>query len=408
MSLVPRQVVVVGGGIGGLSAAWEAQERAREVGLPVTVTVVESRDRVGGSIISERVDDCLVEGGPDCFVSEKPGGIQLAKDLGLESRLAPTNEDVRKSYVLWKGRLHPLPDGLILLVPTQIVPFVTSSLFSWPGKVRMGMDLVLPRGRDRGDETLGDFIRRRFGGEALEKLGEPLVAGIHSGDPETMSVQATFPRFLNMEREQRSLILAMLGQMKAARERQAAAERDAKRGKAHTLFVTMDAGVQVLVDELDRRIGADHLLTGETASSLAPRERRPLAAGDRHRPRARRRRRHTGRARLRHCRTGGGSGGGRCPRPAGHALRLFRHRHAGVPALGVPVPPRWVRCGHPQRRAPPYQGVHLGDHQVLRSRSGRHRAHALLPAGLDRRERRAQPTRRWWPPHVRNWRTSWV
>ncbi len=268
MSAAPRAVVVVGGGIGGLSAAWEVQERARERGLPLEVTLVEAKDRVGGSIVSEPVGDCLVEGGPDCFVSEKPGGVQLARDLGLEGRLAPTNQDERKSYVLWKGALHPLPDGLILLVPTQVVPFVTSTLFSWPGKVRMGMDLVLPKGKDRGDETLGDFIRRRFGTEALEKLGEPLVAGIHSGDPETMSVEATFPRFLNMEREQRSLILAMLGQMKAARRRQAAAERDAKQGRPHTAFVTLDKGVGLFVDELVRRIGPDRILTGDPARHL--------------------------------------------------------------------------------------------------------------------------------------------
>jgi oxygen-dependent protoporphyrinogen oxidase len=264
-----RRVLVVGGGIGGLAAAWEAQEHARELGITIDVTLVEAKDRVGGSIISEPVGDCLVEGGPDCFVSEKPGGIQLARDLGLEQHLAPTNEGARKSYVLWKGALHPLPDGLILLVPTQIVPFVTSSLFSWPGKARMGMDLVLPRGKDRGDETLGDFIRRRFGSEALEKLGEPLVAGIHSGDPETMSVQATFPRFLQMEREERTLILAMLRRMKAARAAQAAAERDAKVGKAHTLFVTLDRGVRLFVDELERRLGAATILKGDGARSLS-------------------------------------------------------------------------------------------------------------------------------------------
>lgn len=268
MSLAPRRVVVVGGGIGGLSAAWQVQRRARELDLPVEVTLLEARDRVGGSIVTEPVGECLVEGGPDCFVSEKPWGIQLARDLGLEEHLAPTNEDERKSYVLWKGRLHPLPDGLILLVPTQVVPFVTSTLFSWPGKLRMGLDLVLPKGTDRGDETLGDFVRRRFGTEALEKLGEPLVAGIHSGDPETMSVRATFPRFLQMEREERSLILAMLRRMKTARQRQAAAERDAKRGKAHTLFVTLDRGVGRFVEELVRQIGSEHIVTGEPARSL--------------------------------------------------------------------------------------------------------------------------------------------
>ncbi|HZK48995.1 MAG TPA: protoporphyrinogen oxidase, partial [Thermoleophilia bacterium] len=225
MRTVPARIVVVGGGVGGMAAAWEARREAERLGAPVSITVVESRARVGGSVVTERVGDCLVEGGPDCFVSEKAGGLQLVRDLGLEAHLSPTNDNERKTFIMWKRRLHPLPDGLILLVPTRILPFVTATLFSWPGKLRMAMDLVIPRRREETDETLGDFIRRRLGTEVLAKLGEPLVAGIHSGDPETMSVRATFPRFLDMEREDRSLIVAMLKRMKQARAARAAAQK---------------------------------------------------------------------------------------------------------------------------------------------------------------------------------------
>jgi oxygen-dependent protoporphyrinogen oxidase len=162
-------------------------------------------------------------------------------------------------------------------VPTKVTPFVTSRLFSWPGKLRMALDLVLPRKRRVEDETLGDFIRRRFGSEALEKLGEPLVAGIHSGDPETMSVKATFPRFLQMEQEERSLIIAMLRRMRAARRARDAAARAQKeeflktgsvRRAPSTMFMTLDDGLGLLVEELVRRLGPGTVRTDEPAVSL--------------------------------------------------------------------------------------------------------------------------------------------
>ena len=220
--------------------------------LDVQVTVLEARERVGGSILTERVDGCIVEGGPDCFVSEKPWAIELIEEVGLGERLVGTNDARRRTYVLWKGKPHPLPDGLILLVPTRIMPFITTRLFSWPGKMRMALDFVLPRRTDGADETLGDFIRRRLGREALDKLGEPLVAGIHSGDPETMSIKATFPRFVDMEREDRSLIVAMLKRMRAARKPRAAAARgvDAPPRPPRTMFMTLDEGLGGLMTEL--------------------------------------------------------------------------------------------------------------------------------------------------------------
>jgi protoporphyrinogen/coproporphyrinogen III oxidase len=263
-----RRAVVVGGGIGGLALAWELQEEAARQGIPLELTVLEAEERAGGSILTERVDGCLVEGGPDSFVTEKPWALALAKDLGLAEHLSPTNEVSRKTYVLWKAKLHALPDGLILLVPTRIAPFVFSRLFSWPGKLRMGLDLILPRRRGSGDETLGDFIRRRFGQEALDKLGEPLVAGIHSGDPETMSVKATFPRFLEMEAEERSLIVAMLKRMRAARQAREAARKGEGIGGRPTLFMTLDEGLNLLVTELTGRLPQGAVRLGEAATAI--------------------------------------------------------------------------------------------------------------------------------------------
>jgi protoporphyrinogen/coproporphyrinogen III oxidase len=207
-----RRVAVIGGGMAGLGAAHEL-ERQRGGGRPVDWLLFEKDRRLGGKVYTERLDGFVVEGGPDSFIVEKPWPIQLARELGIEERVLDSNEDIRKSFIYSGGRLHELPEGLILMVPTRLVPFALSSLISWPGKVRMGLDLVLPRGtaaRGGGDESLGDFVRRRLGREALDKIAEPIVAGIHAGNPELMSVRSTFPMFLEMENKYRSLTVGMV------------------------------------------------------------------------------------------------------------------------------------------------------------------------------------------------------
>ena len=237
----PPRIAVVGGGMAGLGAA-RALEDAREAGLDVDWVLFEEDSRFGGKVATRRRDGFVVEGGPDSAIIEKPWPIQMARRLEIGDRLLDSNEDIRKSFVFTAGRLHELPEGIILMVPTRMVPFALSGLISWPGKLRMGLDLVLPRGgvRWRGrvgsaaagrwaagatpDESLAAFVRRRLGREALARIAEPIVAGIHAGDPEQMSVQATFPMFLQMEREHRSLIVAMLKRRKA-RARAAASAR---------------------------------------------------------------------------------------------------------------------------------------------------------------------------------------
>jgi len=213
----------------GLGAA-RALEDARLAGGDVEWVLFEEETRFGGKVATRRRDGFVVEGGPDSAIIEKPWPIQMARRLDIGDRLLDSNEDIRKSFVFTRGRLHELPEGIILMVPTRMVPFALSGLISWPGKLRMGLDLLLPRGGvavgtvpDGGsgvaagtpDESLADFVRRRLGREALERIAEPIVAGIHAGDPEQMSVQATFPMFLQMEREHRSLIVAMLKRRRA-------------------------------------------------------------------------------------------------------------------------------------------------------------------------------------------------
>src|SRR5213076_2877939 len=170
--------------------------------------LVEARERLGGTIATERAGGFLVEAGPDSFLSEKPWALALCRRLGLEDRLARTDDRYRKVFVWRAGRVHPLPDGWELLAPTRLAPFLTSGLFSWPGKLRMALDLVLPRGVDP-DESLGAFVRRRLGREALERVAQPLVAGIYTADPDDLSLAATMPRFLDLERRERSLILGL-------------------------------------------------------------------------------------------------------------------------------------------------------------------------------------------------------
>jgi len=240
------KLVVVGGGVTGLAAAHRAAELAGEHELALDATLLEGRDRLGGTIATERRDGFLVEAGPDSFLSEKPWALALCRRLGVEDRLVRTDDRFRKIYVWFRGRLHPLPDGFQLLAPTKLVPFVTSRLFSWPGKLRMALDLVLPRGAS-DDESLGAFVRRRLGREALERVAQPLVAGIYTADPDDLSLVATMPRFVELERRERSLVLGLMRAMRRA-------PQTGTSGARWSLFVTFKDGMEELVSTLAGRL----------------------------------------------------------------------------------------------------------------------------------------------------------
>jgi len=244
MSRRINRIVVVGGGISGLAAA----HRIAELNQSTQVTLLEASSRLGGTIATEYRDGFLLERGPDSFISEKPEAVALAKRLGLESQLIQTNEEYRRSFIVRRGRLRPVPEGFQLLAPSRMWPFLTSDIFSVAGKMRMAADLFLPRKSTNGtndesiDESLASFVRRRLGREALERMAQPMVGGIYTADPETLSLRATLPRFLDMEREHRSLILAML--------RQSQVQKSGTSGARYSLFLSFDRGMQVLVDEL--------------------------------------------------------------------------------------------------------------------------------------------------------------
>jgi oxygen-dependent protoporphyrinogen oxidase len=257
------RIVVVGGGVSGLAAAHRAVELARERGRPLELTLLEAGDRLGGTIQTERRDGFLVECGPDSFLSDKPWALALCRRLGLEDRLIPTDDRFRRTFVVFRGNLHPLPEGFQLLAPTQLRSFVSSGLFSWRGKLRMACDLLLPRGSDP-DESLGAFARRRLGREALERVAQPLVAGIYTADPDELSLQAAMPRFFEMERRERSVILALWRAARKAPALQAGAS-----GARWSLFVTFSDGMEELTRVLATRLppGAARLkerVTGAT------------------------------------------------------------------------------------------------------------------------------------------------
>jgi len=258
MPTVSRTVLVVGGGIAGLSAAYGLAESAASRDSPTQCTLVEAAPRLGGKILTEQVGGFVIEGGPDSFLSQKPWGVELCRRLGLADRVIGTNPDRRKTYVYSKGRLEELPEGLALGVPTRLGPFLGSGLLSWKGKLRLGAELLIPRRRERGDESLSSFFRRRLGDEALERIIEPLMTGIYAGDADSLSIQATFPRFPEMERQAGSIVRALLGSWR----RQGQISRGQISNLSPSSFVTLQGGLSEMVQALTARLGHLRVLTG--------------------------------------------------------------------------------------------------------------------------------------------------
>jgi protoporphyrinogen/coproporphyrinogen III oxidase len=244
-----RRVVVIGGGIAGLAAAHRLVELNKEKSLGLDIKLLEASPRLGGTIATERIGDFLVEAGPDSFITEKPWALGLCERVGLTSHLVSTQSAYQRIYVVHGGKLQALPEGFFLLAPTRFWPFIITPLFSWDGKLRIAAELFLPRGEVNADESLGSFVRRRFGAEALERVAQPLIGGIYASDPDKLSLAATMPRFKEMERERRSIILGLWSEHKRR-----ARTRDTGSGARWSLFVTLAGGMQELVNALARRL----------------------------------------------------------------------------------------------------------------------------------------------------------
>ncbi len=259
-----RRIIVVGGGIAGLATAHRLVELDREKSLGLQVTLLEASPRLGGSIATERVDDFIVEAGPDSFITEKPWALRLCERLSLTPRLVSTQSAYQKIYIVHQGKLELLPEGFLLLAPTRLWPFIRTPLFSWGGKLRMAAEILLPRRNSDDDESLAAFVRRRFGAQALDRVAQPLVGGIYASDPEQLSLAATMPRFKEMERTRRSILWAMWSDQRRRNRRQQAGS-----GARWSLFVTLAGGMQEFVDAIVARLPAESLRVNAPVVSLA-------------------------------------------------------------------------------------------------------------------------------------------
>ena len=249
---VKKRIVVIGGGITGLTAAYRLTQAARARGLPLTVTLLEASGHLGGTIATHYQHELLMEQGPDCFLSAKPWGVRLSEDLGLSDELIGTTTQYRQSFIVRSGTLVPVPQGFYLMVPGSWRSLMATPVFSWRGKLRMVLDLVVPRRTATGDESLAQFVTRRLGKEALERMAQPMVGGIYTADPQYLSMQATLPQFVEMERQHGSLIRAML-----SRQRRPEAPGQGTSGPRYGLFVSFRQGMQTLVDTIVEHLPAN-------------------------------------------------------------------------------------------------------------------------------------------------------
>jgi len=255
------RVAIIGGGIAGLSAAYEL-ERARLAGQAVEYELFEAGARLGGVIASEVVDGTVLELGPDSFLTEKPAAMELCRELGLDADFVSSNDALRRTYIVVRNRLVPLPDGLMFLVPTKILPTLTTPLFSLLTKLRMGMELLLSPRPHVGDESVAALVQRHYGREVVDRLADPLLSGIYGGDAECLSAEAVLPRLVEMEAKYGSLTRGMLAGISA---RRAAEEEEAA---PKPIFTTLRLGLQELVDALVARLDPARLHLGSVVASL--------------------------------------------------------------------------------------------------------------------------------------------
>lgn len=243
----PIRVAVIGAGCSGLAAAIRAIDLASSAGRALELRVFEAGPAVGGLVASQRIGDYFVERGADSFITNKSAGVAMCRRLRLESRLIPTDPRFRQSFILSGGRPVPTPAGFQLIAPTRIKPFLKSPLLSWRGKKRVLAEPEIPRRTDTGEESVGAFVRRRFGNEAFDRVVQPLVGGIYTGDLDRLSLAATFPRFAQMERRVGSILKAL--------RRQRSADTS---GARYGLFVSLPGGMAELLDGMATEIRRDH------------------------------------------------------------------------------------------------------------------------------------------------------
>jgi oxygen-dependent protoporphyrinogen oxidase len=255
-----KRIAIIGGGISGLSAAFTLEEQSKS-GADVEYVVYEASPQLGGVLRTENVSGCLVEAGPDSFITEKPWAADLCRALGLGDQLIGSNDADRKTYILVRDRLVVMPDGLMFMVPTKILPTGLSPLFSWKTKLRMAHELFHAPGAADGDESVASLVERHYGAEMVDRLADPLLSGVYGGEAAALSVRAVLPRFAEMERTHGSLGRAML----AARKKMPVSTRPPR-----PLFTSLKRGMQHLVEALVSRLSQSSLITNAPAQAVQP------------------------------------------------------------------------------------------------------------------------------------------
>jgi oxygen-dependent protoporphyrinogen oxidase len=266
------RIAIIGGGIAGLAAAYEL-EKARDAGSAVNFTLFEARERLGGSLSSEIVNGAVIERGPDSFLTEKPAAAELCRELGLGDALLPSNDANRKTYIVVRNKLVALPDGLMFLVPTKLVPTALSPLFSFSTKVRMGLELLHPpRPSGLADESVADLVKRHYGTEAVNRLADPLLSGIYGGDATQLSARTVLPRLVEMETQYGSLTRGMLAGHRKMREIAKAAQSNGNGSSAprapRPIFTALRGGMQQLVDALTAKLDAASIRVSTPVSGI--------------------------------------------------------------------------------------------------------------------------------------------
>ena len=260
MSANNHKVVIIGGGITGLTSAYYLQKQAADQGLSLEVKLVEASHRIGGKLQTIVKDGFIIERGPDCFVARKKSASRLAREVGMSDKLV--NNSSGQLFILVGNRLVPMPGGSIMGIPTKVAPLVNTKLFSLPGKIRAAADLIIPRSKTKEDQSLGQFFRRRLGDEVVENLIEPLLSGIYAGDIDQLSLMSTFPQFYKVEQKYRSLILGM------RQGHHASPQKPSSTGENKGMFLTISTGLQSFADAIEAKLVPQTVLKGYRIDSI--------------------------------------------------------------------------------------------------------------------------------------------
>ena len=253
-----KRIAIVGGGITGLSAAFELEQRRRQ-GAALDYVLYERAARLGGVILTERVEGCLIEAGPDAFLTEKPWAAELCRELGLGDQLMSSNDSERRTYIVVRNRLVPIPGGLQFMVPTRVGPVLASPLFSLSSKLRMAREWLMQPRRSESDESAAAFVTRHFGEEIVERLADPLLAGVYGGMAERLSARAVLPRFVEMEEKHGSLARAMV----------AVRRKVGTTNPPRPLFTSLTDGMQQMVEAIAAKLDRAAVRLGVRVGSVA-------------------------------------------------------------------------------------------------------------------------------------------